>query len=93
MELKERCEDLYQEAKEAILLLEKAIPNLYTAEGLYKVFKEGFFPVPYMLDPLNKYSKATQWNTAIKNGGIRVVDECGKIIRTSTRYRQILSNL
>ena len=93
MELKERCEDLYQEAKEAILLLEKTIPNLYTAEGLYKVFEEGFFPVPYMLDPLNKYPKATQWNTAIKNGGIRVIDEQGKIIRTSTRYKQILSNL
>ena len=54
-ELEERCDDLYREAKDAILLLEKAIPNLYTAEGLYKVFEEGFFPVPYMLDPLNKY--------------------------------------
>ena len=92
-ELEERCDDLYREAKDAILLLEKAIPNLYTAEGLYKVFEEGFFPVPYMLDPLNKYPKATQWNTAIKNGGIRVVDEKGNIIRTDVRYRKILDGV
>ena len=92
-DLNERCEDLYQEAKEAILLLEKTIPNLYTAEGLFKVFKEGFFPVPYMLDPLNKFPKATQWSTAIKNGGVRVVDENGNIIRTGIRYKKILSSL
>lgn len=90
-ELEERCDNLYREAKDAILLLEKAIPNLYTAEGLYKVFEEGFFPVPYMLDPHNKYPKATQWSTAIKNGGIRVVDEKGNIVRTITRYKKILS--
>lgn len=89
-ELDERCECLYQEAKEAIILLEKYIPNLYTAEGLYRVFKEGFFPVPYMLDSDAKYSEATQWRTAIKNGGIRVVNDKGEIVRTSDRYRKII---
>ena len=74
-DLNERTEDMYQEAKEAIDVLEKYIVNLYTAEGLYKVFKEGFLPVPYMIDSYNKYKEATMWNTAIKNGGIRVVDE------------------
>ena len=36
-ELNERTEDMYQEAKEAIRILERYIPNLYTAEGLYRV--------------------------------------------------------
>lgn len=89
-ELNERCETLYQEAKEAIILLEQYIPNLYTAEGLYRVFKEGFFPVPYMLDTDSKYPEATQWRTAIKNGGICVVNKKGEIIRTSDRYRKII---
>ena len=89
-ELDERCECLYQEAKEGIILLEKYIPNLYTAEGLYRAFEEGFFPVPYMLDSSTKYSKATQWRTAIKGGGIRVVNDKGEIIHTSDRYRQII---
>lgn len=35
-DLNERTEDMYQEAKEAIDVLEKYIVNLYTAEGLYK---------------------------------------------------------
>ena len=90
--LAERTEDMYQEAKEAISLLEKYIPNLYTAEGLYRVFKEGFFPVPYMMDSHHKYQEATHWNTAIKKGGIRVVDEKGEIIRTATRYKKIMAN-
>ena len=90
-ELNERTEDMYQEAKEAIRILERYIPNLYTAEGLYRVFKEGFLPVPYMIDSNNKYNEATMWNTAIKNGGIRVIDEKGKVIRTSVRYDKIIS--
>lgn len=90
-ELNERTEDMYQEAKEAIRILERYIPNLYTAEGLYRVFKEGFLPVPYMIDSNNKYNEATMWNTAIKNGDIRVIDEKGKVIRTSVRYDKIIS--
>lgn len=89
-ELNERAEDMYQEAKEAIGILENYIPNLYTADGLYKVFKEGFFPVPYMLDFHEKYKEATMWKTAIKNGGIRVVDEKGEVIRTAVRYNKII---
>lgn len=90
-ELNERAEDMYQESKEAIDILEKYIPNLYTAEGLYRVFKEGFLPVPYMIDAHNKYEEATRWNTTIKKGGVKVVDEEGKVIRTATRYKKIIS--
>lgn len=90
-ELNERAEDMYQEAKEAIGILEKYISNLYTAEGLYQVFREGFLPVPYMIDSHNKYKEAIMWTTTIKNGGIRVVDENGKIIRTAVRYKKIIS--
>lgn len=90
--LNERTEAMYQEAKEAINILEKYIPNLYTADGFYKVFKEGFFPVPYMLDPHNKYPEATRWNTAIRNGGIRVIDENGNVIPTGIRYKKIIEH-
>ena len=90
-DVQDRTTDLYEEAKESIQILEKYIPNLYTAEGLYQVFKEGFFPVPYMIDSQNKYPKAIKWQTSIKNGGIRVVDNKGNIIRTPHRYQQIIS--
>ncbi len=89
----ERTEALYAEAKGAIELLENNIPNLYTPEGFYKVFTEGFLPVPYLMDQKRKFKKATQYHTAIKNGGIKVVDDEGNVIDTITRYRKILSTL
>lgn len=92
-EVKDKEEALYNEAKDSILLLEKAIPNLYTPEGFYKVFVEGFLPVPYLMDQQRKFPKATMWHTAIKNGGIAVVDEDGKVINTVDRYRKIISQM
>lgn len=90
-EVSDRAESMYTEAKAAISILEKGIDKLYSPEGLYMVFKEGFFPVPYLLDPEKKFTKATNWNTAIRNGGIKVVDEKGKVIDTCDRYKMILS--
>ena len=90
--VQDRVDEMYYEAKESIRLLEKYIPDLYTAEGLYKVFAEGFFPVPYLMDYKRQYGNATNYITAIKNGGIKVVDERGNIINTVDRYRKIISN-
>jgi hypothetical protein len=92
-EAKERFDSLYAEAKAAIELLEANIPNLYTPEGFYKVFVEGFLPVPYLMDQEKKFPKARMWHTAIKNGGIRVIDDDGKIIDTIARYRKIISKM
>ena len=88
-----RYESLKSEALESIKLLEKFSPNLYTAEGLYKVFENGFLPVPYLMDPMGKYSKATKWQTALKDGGIKVIDEKGSPIYTPDRYREIISKI
>ena len=84
-DVNERFKALYAEANGAIELLEANIPNLYTPEGFYKVFTEGFLPVPYLMDQNRKFKKATMWHTAIKNGGIRVIDDDGKIINTVDR--------
>lgn len=92
-DVKERFESLYEECKSSIDLLEQAIPNLYTPEGFYKVFIEGFLPVPYLMDQEKKFIKATKWRTAIKNGGIRVVDNDGRIIYTPDRYRKIIAEM
>ena len=92
-ETTERTEALYEEARDAIRLLENAIPYLYTPEGFHKVFVEGFLPVPYLMDQDRKFTKATKWMTAIKNGGIYVVDAEGRIIDTVERYKKIISRI
>lgn len=89
-EVKERYGSLMEECMESINILEKTIPNLYTPDGFYTVFSEGFLAVPYLFDQSGKYHKAKKWHTAIKNGGVRVVDETGKIIYTPDRYRKII---
>lgn len=92
-EIKDRYSQLYTEAIDGIKLLERNIKNLYTPEGLYKVFEEGFFPVPFILDEKRKFPKATMWNTAVINGGVKVVDGDFNSIDTATRYKMILSNM
>ena len=88
-----RYEGLLYEARQAIRLLEENIPNLYTPEGFEKVFQEGFLAVPYLMDQENKWSKAKMWKTAIKNGGICVIDDDGNIISTEDRYHYILDHM
>jgi len=92
-DVQNRYEALLYDAREAIKLLEKHIPNLYTPEGFELVFKEGFLAVPYLMDQNNKWPKARMWKTAIKNGGISVVDDNGKIISTEDRYHYIIDNM
>ena len=88
-----RYESLLHDAREAIRLLETNIPNLYTPEGFELVFKEGFLAVPYLMDQENKWPKARMWKTAIKNGGISVVDDEGRIINTVDRYHKIIDQM
>jgi len=90
-EVQERVDEMYDEAKEAIDLLENYIPYLYTPEGLFKVFNEGFLPVPYLMVPKGKFNDARNYITAIKKGGIRVVDEEGNIVNTVDRFKKIIN--
>lgn len=92
-ETKEREKSLFAEAKASIQILEDNIPNLYTPDGFYKIFVEGFLAVPYLMDQNRKFPKATMWKTAIKNGGISVVDESGNIISTEKRYKYIVDHM
>lgn len=92
-DVQERYNALMYEARTAIKLLEENIHNLYTPEGFEKIFKEGFLAVPYLMDQNHKYPKATMWKTAIKNGGISVVDDDGNIISTEERYRYIINSM
>ena len=89
-ELREREEALYMEAKESIKLLEKHIPDLYTPAGLYKVFLNGFLPVPFLACQREKYKNATIYNTVLRDGGVRVINDAGETWNTVDRYSKII---
>lgn len=92
-EVNARFEELYYEAKDSIELLEDNIPNLYTPEGFALIFEEGFLAVPYLLDLENKYPQARKYATALKDGGIRVIDSKGEVLNTIERYKSILNRI
>jgi hypothetical protein len=85
-----RYNELYEETKDAVSLLEDNIPYLYTPEGFYKIFCDGFLPVPYLMDAAGSYPKARQFQTQIVNGSVKVVDNRGNVIPTVKRYKSIL---
>ena len=45
------------------------------------------------MDLQHKFKKATQWKTAVKDGGVKVVDDKGDVIETSKRYIKIISQM
>lgn len=89
-DIKDRFQSLYNEAKQAIAILEGNFPDLYTPQGLCRIYEMGFLPTPYIFDPERDFPNATKWRTAIINGGVKVVDEEGKPIDTVKRYKSIL---
>ncbi len=88
-EVKERSEDIYREVKSIVGLIEKNIPNPYSAEGLYAIFKKGIMPVPYLWEGREEFKEAIRWKTALVDGAVKVIDELGNPINPTQRIEQI----
>ena len=69
--------------------MEENVRDLYTSEGLYTVFKMGYFPVPYLWEGKEEFSNAVDWITKIIDGGIFVVDEQGRKMSVRERLERI----
>jgi hypothetical protein len=69
--------------------LEKSIPDLYSAQGLYAIFRMGYFPVPYLWEGGDTFARAVNWTTKIKNGGIHLVDDFGAKMNIQDRLLEI----
>lgn len=81
--------ELWEEANILIKDMEKNVKNLYTSEGLYDVFKKGYFPVPYLWEGREEFSNAVNWTTTIMSGGVCVVDDNGKKMNIHDRLEKI----
>jgi hypothetical protein len=88
-EIKNETQELYQESKALIDHMQKNIHDLYSSQGLYKVFESGYFPVPYLWERRDEFSKAVNWKTKLIKGGIHVVQENGEKMSLSKRLDQI----
>jgi len=89
-EVNERTNELVKEVKSIVNLIEKYIPNPYSAQGLYSIFKKGIMPVPFLWEGREEFSEAVKWNTSLVNGSVEVIDEIGNPINPSQRVKNIL---
>lgn len=88
-----REQDLFHDAKLMIDSLEQAFPDLYSAEGLYKAFTAGFFPLPYLWDDSSQYSKAKAGRTRIVSGAAVIVDEKEQIMPMKEHLARAAKNI
>jgi hypothetical protein len=88
-ELSEACDELWEDSKALVEDMERNVENLYTSEGLFRVFKMGYFPVPYLWEGREEFSRAVKWTTRIIDGGVHLVDEQGKEMSIRNRLERI----
>jgi len=91
VEVRLRMESLLEEARTVMAAIEFGIPDPYSAEGFYRIFTEGYLPVPYLWGCRQDFLKAAQWSTRAVRGATQVVDETGRVISAAERMQMILS--
>ncbi len=69
--------------------MEKNVKNVYTSQGLYTLFKMGYFPVPYLWEGREEFSNAVNWTTKIIDGSVCVVKDSGKKMNIRDRLARI----
>ncbi|MBP9010925.1 MAG: hypothetical protein WAP08_09410 [Smithellaceae bacterium] len=92
-EVRQRADHLFAEAQTLIKAMESAISDLYSPEGFYRVFQEGFLPVPYLWECRREFEKAVRWRTKALDGGVSLVDEDDRVITATMRANIIAGQL
>lgn len=88
-EVQARTVELLGEARAVLDAIETAVPEPYSAEGLYRVFAAGFLPVPYLWECRDEFARAVQWPTRLVRGSVKVVDENGLPLPAADRMRRM----
>jgi hypothetical protein len=83
--VKQRMEILIQETRIVLKAIDEYVSDVHTAQGLYRVFKMGFLPGPYLWEGRDEFERAVRWHTRMVRGGVQVVDENGAPIPVEKR--------
>jgi len=92
-EVVRRTEELLAEARAVLRAIDAAVPNACTAEGLYRVFAQGFLPVPYLWECRDEFAGATQWQTRLVRGSVKIVDDQGQPMPAGLRMARIAATI
>lgn len=88
-EIGERTQELLNEVSVLIREIESTVPNPYSPEGFYEIFKRGYLPVPYLWEEREAFPAAIHWNTRLIDGGVKVVNQEGTKMSIQDRIHKI----
>ena len=84
-----RTKELLAEARTVLQAIDRTIREPTTADGLYEVFARGFLPVPYLWECRKEFHSATQWQTRLIRGSVKVVDHQGRPLPAVDRITRL----
>ncbi len=91
-DIKERQLYLIKSVRSILDVVENNIPNTYSPEGLYDIFRLGFLPVPQLRYCRDKYPLAINWHTKVRNGRVDLVEN-GRVMSLERRLDILKSNI
>lgn len=93
VEANERERKLYQDSRQLIDFLEKSYPDLYSAEGFYKIFAAGFLPTPYLWKEKEEFVHAVKWRTKALHGSQVLINDLENQMTMDERLALASANL
>lgn len=85
-----RTEELVFGVRTLLGAIESAIPNPYSAEGLYRILQAGFLAAPNLWECRDEFANAVGRRTRLIRGSVRVVNEAGTPIPADRRAAEII---
>jgi hypothetical protein len=87
-----RTDALLAETWTVLKAMEQAIPDLYSAEGLYQAFAREFLPVPYLWECRDELAAAVRLQTQLIRGSVILVYPDGRPIPAAERIAAVSPN-
>ena len=88
-EIHAQTKALEEEVRFLVSHLEKNIEHLYSPGGLYRAFRMGYLPVPYLFACREEFPHAVDWTTKVGDGGVFLVDEHNKKMSIRDRVERV----
>jgi hypothetical protein len=84
-----RTVSLVSDALTVLQTIETRIPDPYSVDGLYRIFADGYLPVPYLWECRDEFRKALAWQTRMVQGGVKVINRDGTPVTVADRMHAI----
>ncbi|NLC39440.1 MAG: cobalamin-binding protein [Clostridiaceae bacterium] len=92
-EVAERERKLYRDSGRLIDFLEKTYPDLYSAEGFYKIFAAGFLPTPYLWKETEEFVHAVNWRSKSLHGSQVLISDTDNELSMDERLELAAANI